>query len=386
MLKIPNKTECVINTLIKNGHEAYIVGGCVRDMLLGKTPFDYDVTTSATPEEIISLFEKTVPTGIKHGTITVIVENEPIEVTTFRTESEYIDNRHPESVTFVTNLHEDLARRDFTVNAMAFNNNSGLKDFFCGKQDLENKVLRAVGDPEKRFSEDALRILRLFRFASVLNFSIEENTLNASLKLCENLKTISRERIAAELKKAVTGENFSVFTHLISSDGLSFLGVAKTPDFKIIKTCKHNEKLAMFCFFYLSDCDVLKIPLELKLSNDYKIYFEKILNLCKLNIPTTKTEIKILLKDFSIDIFKDFLELKKSQGYDTKTQDIMLTEISDNDEPYLLSQLKIRGKDLENLGFKGKDIGAILEKLRIAVCENPQKNSYKKLIEIVENL
>ena len=134
MLKIPNKTEYVINTLIKNGHEAYIVGGCVRDMLLGKTPFDYDVTTSATPEEIISLFEKTVPTGIKHGTITVIVENEPIEVTTFRTESEYIDNRHPESVTFVTNLHEDLARRDFTVNAMAFNNNSGLKDFFCGKQ------------------------------------------------------------------------------------------------------------------------------------------------------------------------------------------------------------------------------------------------------------
>lgn len=386
MLKIPQKTEYVINTLIKNGHEAYIVGGCVRDMLLGKTPFDYDVTTSATPEETISLFEKTVPTGIKHGTITVIVENEPIEVTTFRTESEYIDNRHPESVTFVTNLREDLARRDFTVNAMAFNNNSGLKDFFCGKQDLENKVLRAVGDPEKRFSEDALRILRLFRFASVLNFEIEENTLNASLKLCENLKNISRERIAIELKKAVTGENFSVFTHLISSDGLSFLGVSKAPDYAIINKCKHNEKLAMFCFFYLSDCDVLKLPYELKLSNEYKLYFEKMQNLCKLNIPTTKTEMKILLKDYSSDVFNDFLEFKNSQGFNTKIQSIMLTEILDNDEPYLLSQLKICGKDLENLGFKGKDIGAILEKLRKVVCENPQNNTHKKLIKIVENL
>lgn len=386
MLKIPNKTEYVVNTLIKNGHEAYIVGGCVRDMLLGKVPFDYDVTTSATPEKIVSLFEKTVPTGIKHGTVTVIIDKEPIEVTTFRKDGGYTDNRHPKNVTFVTSLREDLARRDFTVNAMAFNINSGLKDFFCGKEDLENKVLRAVGDPEKRFSEDALRILRLFRFASVLNFKIEENTLNAAIKLSENLKTISRERIAVELKKAVLGENLSALTPLISSNGLSFLGVTKMPDYKIIKKCNHNEKLAMFCFFYLSDCDILNLPHELKLSNDYKLYFEKMYRLCKLNIPTTKTEIKILLKDYSIGVFKEFLEFKSFQGFDTEKQGVMLTEILENNEPYLLSQLKICGKDLENIGFKGKEIGEILEKLRIAVCENPQKNTHKSLTKIIENL
>ncbi|MBR4973017.1 MAG: hypothetical protein IKY45_00970, partial [Clostridia bacterium] len=230
MLKIPPKTEYVIKKLAENGFEAYIVGGCVRDMLLGITPFDYDVTTNATPQEVINLFEKTVPTGIKHGTVTVIIKNEPIEVTTFRCESGYADNRHPESVTFVSSLKEDLARRDFTVNALAYNNDNGLKDFFGGQEDLKTRTLRAVGNPNTRFSEDALRILRLFRFAATLEFEIESNTLEAALSLSKNLSTISRERIAVELKKAIIGKNSKVLRNLILSGGLEFLNIKKCPD------------------------------------------------------------------------------------------------------------------------------------------------------------
>ena len=154
MLILPPKIEYVIETLQKNGYEAYAVGGCVRDMLTGKTPHDFDITTEALPEDIIRIFEKTVPTGIKHGTVTVISGGVPVETTTYRTEGKYTDHRRPESVSFVKNLREDLSRRDFTVNAMAYNSKDGLKDYFSGREDIEKKILRAVGDPQKRFYED----------------------------------------------------------------------------------------------------------------------------------------------------------------------------------------------------------------------------------------
>ena len=222
MLKIPEKIKFVLRTLTQNGYEAYIVGGCVRDSLLGITPSDYDVTTSAKPEEILGLFDKTVPTGLKHGTVTVIIENEPIEVTTFRTEGEYKDFRHPQNVEFVTDLREDLSRRDFTVNAVAYNETVGLVDLFGGLSDLENKILRSVGDSDKRFKEDALRILRLFRFASQLEFTPEEKTLKSALKLQNGLKNISKERIFSEIVKAVNGKNPKAILPLINSGGLEF--------------------------------------------------------------------------------------------------------------------------------------------------------------------
>lgn len=386
MLKIPEKTEYVINTLIKNGYEAYIVGGCVRDMLLGKVPYDYDVTTSATPDKVISLFQKTVPTGIKHGTVTVIIDKEPIEVTTYRTDGGYSDNRHPENVTFVSNLKDDLARRDFTVNAIAFNSKDGLQDFFDGKNDLENKILRAVGNPQRRFSEDALRILRLFRFASVLNFTIEKETLSAAIDLSHNLENISRERIAAELKKAVMGNNVSALEPLISCGGLSFLDITKIPEFNIIQRSNKKEKLAFFSFFYLSDCDVLKISQSLKLSNQYKAYFEKMLALCESYFPQTKEEIKEMLKTSSPEIFKDYLDFCNAKGINTETQNAMLSEILENNEPYLISHLKINGKDLEELGFKNLEIGEKLELLRKTAIKNPKNNTRKKLLEILNNL
>ena len=181
-ISIPQPASQIIKTLSAHGYEAYVVGGCVRDMLMDITPHDYEITTSASPEIILSLFEKTVPTGIKHGTVTVINSGFAAEVTTYRTDGEYSDHRRPERVTFVKSLKEDLARRDFTVNAIAYNENEGIKDFFGGREDIINKILRAVGEPKKRFCEDALRILRLFRFASVLEFTPEEATLKNALK------------------------------------------------------------------------------------------------------------------------------------------------------------------------------------------------------------
>jgi len=159
---LPQKIEYVLDTLISNGHKAYIVGGCVRDLLCGKEPHDYDITTSAMPHETQALFEKTIATGLKHGTVTVMIDSEPIEVTTFRTESVYNDSRHPESVNFVRDVRDDLSRRDFTVNAMCYNHIDGLIDLFGGKNDIDGKMLQAVGDAKTRFQEDALRILRLF--------------------------------------------------------------------------------------------------------------------------------------------------------------------------------------------------------------------------------
>ena len=162
---LPQNIKFVLDTFYQNGHKAYIVGGCVRDLLCGITPNDYDVTTSALPNETQTIFEKTIATGIAHGTVTIMINGEPIEATTFRTESVYNDSRHPESVNFVHNVEDDLARRDFTVNAMCYNPTDGLIDLFGGVDDIKNKTLRAVGNAEQRFTEDALLILRLFRFA-----------------------------------------------------------------------------------------------------------------------------------------------------------------------------------------------------------------------------
>lgn len=197
-----------IEALAAAGYEAYFVGGCVRDVLLGQAPNDFDVTTSALPEETLSVFEgfRVVPTGLKHGTVTVLIDGEPIEITTFRSDGEYSDHRHPESVTFSRNLSEDLCRRDFTVNAMAYSEKTGLVDLFGGASDLKNGIIRAVGEPEKRFTEDALRILRAARFASQKGFSIEPVTAKAMKKCLHLLDYVSAERIFSELKKLLMGK------------------------------------------------------------------------------------------------------------------------------------------------------------------------------------
>ena len=207
-MDMPKNVDIAINLLQSAGFEAYAVGGCVRDSLLSKTPNDWDITTSAKPEDMKSVFADfhCIDTGIKHGTVTVVIDGEPLEITTFRLDGEYEDNRHPKSVTFTSNLGADLGRRDFTVNAMVYSKKTGTVDLFGGQNDLKNKIIRCVGDPDRRFNEDALRILRALRFASALDFEIEEKTAQSLLKNRALLGNISEERIAKELLKLVCGK------------------------------------------------------------------------------------------------------------------------------------------------------------------------------------
>lgn len=206
-IAIPEKVNRIINTLTAGGFEAYAVGGCVRDAMLGRQPEDWDITTSAMPDQVKKLFHRTVDTGIQHGTVTVLLDRDTFEVTTYRIDGEYKDARHPEDVTFTRSLEEDLLRRDFTINAMAYNESGGLIDIFGGQQDLKQQVIRCVGSPHERFGEDALRILRGLRFSAQLGFEIEPATEAAMLELAPNLRLISAERIQTELVKLVVSDH-----------------------------------------------------------------------------------------------------------------------------------------------------------------------------------
>ena len=376
MIKIPKNQEYVLETLKNSGYEAYIVGGCVRDSLLGKIPQDYDVTTSATPDVVESLFPKTVPTGIAHGTVTVIVEKEPIEVTTFRSESSYSDSRHPDFTHFETDIRYDLSRRDFTVNSMAYNKEVGLIDLYGGETDLKNRILRAVGEPEKRFKEDALRILRLFRFASQLGFCIESDTLNAAIELKKGLEKISRERIFTELYKTVSGENPSALMPLIKAKGLEFLKVTNKVDFEKIKSCRSNFDLSFFAFGYSGTDNIKDFLSELKVSNKFKKYCETLEKLLKMPVPKSRADIKEMLNASTLEIFCDYSVFVGESNLSDEALDIIKKK-----EPYRVCDLEINGKAIKRMGVTGGKIGQTLEMLRSFVILNPEKNNQKDLTD-----
>lgn len=385
MLFLPSDTEYIIETLQKNGYEAYAVGGCVRDMLNGDTPHDFDITTSAEPEAVISLFKKTVPTGIKHGTVTVIINGVPNEVTTYRTDGEYRDHRRPDSVIFVKSLREDLARRDFTVNAMAYNKKDGLKDFFGGKQDIQNRILRAVGEPERRFYEDALRILRLFRFSSVLRFNIEENTLKAALEYAPTLKNVSAERIYSELLKTVCGKNPAALKPLTDIGGLRFTGLTAAPDYGILPLL-NSADTKLFAFLYSGGAEVTAALDFLRVPNKTKKAAWDMLTLLNMPFPTTKPGIKEMLYLTSPLSVENYFDYKAAYGENCENARNMLSEIIKNAEPYKISDLKIRGEDLKKLGISGRETGEMLEALRKYVIPDPTLNTKSRLLEEIKNL
>ena len=385
MLFLPSNTEYIIETLQKNGYEAYAVGGCVRDMLNSDTPHDFDITTSAEPEVVISLFEKTVPTGIKHGTVTVIINGVPNEVTTYRTDGEYRDHRRPDSVIFVKSLREDLARRDFTVNAMAYNKRDGLKDFFGGKQDIQNRILRAVGEPERRFYEDALRILRLFRFSSVLGFNIEENTLKAALEYAPTLKSVSAERIYSELLKTLCGKKPAALKPLTDIGGLRFSGLTSSPDYGILPLLGSADT-KLFAFLYSGGADVTAALDFLRVPNKTKKAARDMLTLLNMPFPKTKPEIKEMLYLTSPGSVENYFDYKAAYGENCENARSMLSEIIENAEPYKISDLKIRGEDLKKLGIRGRETGEMLEALRKYVIPDPTLNTKSRLLEEIKNL
>ena len=206
-INIPQKAAQILKTLNAAGYEAYVVGGCVRDSILNRVPGDWDITTSALPEQVKELFHRTVDTGIQHGTVTVMMDKEGFEVTTYRVDGEYHDGRHPDAVTFTRSLEEDLKRRDFTINAMAYHPEHGLVDLFGGMKDIDGKIIRCVGDPVERFTEDALRMLRAVRFSAQLGFTVEENTKAALARMSGNLEHVSAERIQTELVKLLVSDH-----------------------------------------------------------------------------------------------------------------------------------------------------------------------------------
>ena len=240
--KLPAAVTSIIERLETAGYEAYAVGGCVRDMLLSREPNDWDITTSASPQQVKQVFRKTVDTGIEHGTVTVVMEHENYEVTTYRVDGVYLDGRHPSGVTFTASLSEDLKRRDFTINAMAFHPKRGLIDLYNGREDLAQGVIRCVGTARERFSEDALRILRAFRFAAQLGFSIDEETLAAAQELAANLELISKERISAELVKLLTSDHPEEFMNMYEA------GVTKyfLPEFTACMETEQNTPFHSF--------------------------------------------------------------------------------------------------------------------------------------------
>ena len=379
---IPDNILSVLNALKDNNFEAFLVGGCVRDMLLGITPLDYDITTSATPEQIKACFERTIDTGIKHGTVTVIIDKTPIEVTTFRTEDGYNDFRRPDKVHFVTDINEDLSRRDFTVNAIAYNPETRFVDPFGGMEDINKGILRAVGNGQKRFNEDALRIMRLFRFASVLGFDIDETTKNAAIACSKGLEEISVERIFTELKKLILGEHIELSSPLFDSGALKFLGINSLNNADLIKNFS-NENLKFFAFLYFCCKGLQETLCLLKASNKTKDYF-KCLSLCLENKPSTKEDVKRLLNKVSEPyILFDAAEfIRITEDKDTAFITEWVKEILEQNEPYKISHLAISGEDLKNQGLKGREIKEKLEYLLERVIENKDLNQKNILLNL----
>ena len=220
-MNIPKDVCFIIECIEKNGFEGFVVGGCVRGYILSDNAKDWDITTNALPQEIKNIFSHTVDTGIKHGTVTVVLNNQNYEVTTYRIDGEYIDNRHPETVVFTTKIEEDLSRRDFTMNAIAYSKSKGYIDPFLGIQDIQKKIIKGVGDPDKRFKEDALRMMRAIRFSAQLGFEIEDDTLDAIKNNKELIKNISVERIREEFLKLINSEYIEKF-YLLKHSGLLY--------------------------------------------------------------------------------------------------------------------------------------------------------------------
>ncbi len=432
-INLPSEVETILSLLENSGFEAYCVGGAVRDSVMGIAPGDWDITTSALPEETSKIFKdyKTIDTGLKHGTLTAIINHKPFEITSYRIDGEYQDNRHPQNVEFTRTLSDDLARRDFTVNALAYNHTHGLVDLYDGQAHIYNSIIKTVGDPDKRFQEDGLRIMRALRFASVLGFEIEEETAQAIHRSKELLKNISAERIAVELTKLVCGKNafrvlmeypdvLSVFIPEIEP-AINFTQYGKKHAYDVwehichtVDTIPQDKILRLTMLLH----DLGKVPthkLNEKGDSTFKNHAmvggemaKEILTRLRFDKKTitrvsflvsyhdfepveSKTELKHHLKTKTPEDIRTLLTIKKSDrgALSESYRDISegtaktlqwLKEIEDNKECCTIKDLAITGNDLLNAGFTGKKIGEALEKALDGVIEEKIPNNKSDLL------
>ena len=383
--------EFILKRLNEKGHRADVVGGPVRDFLRGVTPSDYDITTSATPEETKAAFSdfKTVDTGIKHGTVTLVLNSTPYEITTYRIDGEYTDSRHPDSVTFTRRIEEDLSRRDFTVNAISYNPRDGITDPFFGREDIEKRIIRAVGDPYLRFSEDALRILRALRFSSSLGFEIEENTAKALVEKSCLLTEISAERIFIEWKKLLSGDGaFSVLSRF-SSVLTYFLPELKSLVLPADAALSEDFLVRQAAIFYLS-CEnpsesYKSAMLRLKTDSFTRDMGGKMLdNVGKYKL-LSLSDAGFMLKELGAEAADYTVRLEAVLGKKTKEQQAYLSEYLERGLPYKVGDLKIDGNALRSLGLRGREIGVCLDKLLSAVIFGRVKNEEAALLAYIKS-
>ena len=435
MINIPKDVENVLNILTENGHKAYVVGGCVRDSLMGREPDDWDVTTDASPKRIKELFSsfRTVDTGIEHGTVLIVSGKTPVEATTFRIDGEYSDNRHPDSVTFTKHVEDDLARRDFTINAMAYNHKDGIIDPFGGKDDLENKIIRCVGDPDRRFNEDGLRIMRAVRFSSVLGFTVEEKTAESIIKNENLLGSIAAERLTKELLKLLCGDNvYDVLTKFRSVIGVFIPELKLEFDFAQYGK-KHAYDVWMHTVNTVSNIEndpVLRLTMllhdtgkiathkldengnstfrnhaavggviaenilrRLKFSKEYINTVSFLVSVHDKEVPETRIQVKEYIRDLGEKNFIRLMKIRRadksalSKGYSNIADKLVFAystfdEVMNNDEPYSLKQLAVDGNDLKKI-VPANEIGDTLNFLLETVIKYPEKNDRAILLELV---
>lgn len=439
---LPQNVNEIIEVITKAGYEAYAVGGCIRDSLLGRIPGDFDITTSASPQVIKSLFPRTIDTGIKHGTVTVLMQKETYEVTTYRIDGEYEDHRHPKEVVFTSNLLEDLKRRDFTMNAMAYNAQSGLKDPFGGEKDLQERVIRCVGDPVERFQEDALRMMRAVRFSAQLGYCIEEKTKAAIRTLAPSLRAISAERIQMELVKLVTSAHPS-YLRIAYETGITAVVL---PEFDACMKTEQNNPHHCYCVGEHTLCamehvradKVLRLTMlfhdmgkvltgtvdergihhfhghpevsasiardimhRLKLDNKTIHDVTELVRYHDLKVKPEKKAVRRMMAKLGNEIFALLFEVKQADilaqsmfHREEKEEELanlhkVYEEICAGDECVSLKTLAVTGKDLMEAGIvQGPQIGQELNKLLDLVLDDPSKNTREYLLGIIkkENL
>ncbi len=382
---IPPSVAAVIAKIEENGFEAWLVGGCVRDMLRGVEPHDYDIASSAPCKAICGMFDRVIETGLKHGTVTVISENQPIEVTRYRIDGTYADHRRPDSVEFTADFREDLSRRDFTVNAIGYSVTRGLFDPFNGKDDIENGLLRTVGNPEKRFDEDALRIMRAVRFASTLGYKIEENTLKSVKELAPALKNVSAERIFSELKKTLCGDIPSLCEILINNGGLEHIGLHSCDDLSPIDRIDNSLNARLAALITLCNADKKEVMCRLKSDKVTRTAVWRLCDLLKPDIPTDRVSLKKYMSRVSVSDLTALLSaISCLFGVNTDKAKNELADIIERKEPYRIADLRIDGKVLGELNIFGKEVGDTLAFLLDRVIENPSLNTVDELKKLID--
>ena len=437
-IELPRKVVLIIKNLQRHGYDAYAVGGCVRDSILNRKPEDWDITTSAKPEQVKRIFRRTVDTGIEHGTVTVLIGKDGFEVTTYRVDGLYEDGRHPKEVTFTSRLEEDLKRRDFTINAMAYNDDERLVDAFGGMRDLNYHLIRCVGDPKERFSEDALRILRAVRFSAQLAFPIEPETAEAIKSLAPNLEKISAERIQAELVNLLVSDHPERIqdacelgiTKVVLPEWDDMVGVKQnTPHHKYdvaahtvhaLQNVKNDKVLRLTMLFHDMGKPVMKTTDEngrdhfkghaiaseqiaktvmkrLKFDNDTIRKVTKLVAYHDYRMEPTGANVRRAMHEIGVELFPYYLavrlaDTKAQSSYERRGKLENIIQIRElyrnalrNKECVTLKDLAVTGTDLINLGIApGKELGTLLNELLDMVIEDPAWNQKGKLCDYVK--